>query len=49
MNKDSSGKTSGFARTVGKAGADFKRQFILSSYQDFFKELGYKKRGLQND
>ena len=41
MNKDSSGKTSGFARTVGKAGADFKRQFTPGTYQDFFKELGY--------
>ena len=42
MNKDSSGKTSGFAKTVGKAGADFKRQFTLSTYQEFFKELGYE-------
>ena len=42
MNKDSSGKTSVFAKTVGKAGADFKRQFTLSTYQDFFKELGYE-------
>lgn len=42
MNKDSKGKTSGFAKTVGKAGADFKRQFTFESYQDFFAELGYK-------
>ena len=41
MNKDNSGKTSGFAKTVGKAGADFKRQFTLETYKDFFKELGY--------
>ncbi len=41
MNKDNSGKTSGFAKTVGKAGADFKRQFTLETYKDFFKDLGY--------
>ena len=41
MNKDNSDKTSGFAKTVGKAGADFKRQFTLETYKDFFKELGY--------
>ncbi len=42
MNKDSSGKTSGFAKTIGKAGADFKRQFTFDSYQEFFRELGYE-------
>ncbi len=42
MNKDSTGKTSGFAKTVGKAGADFKRQFTFETYQDFFRELGYE-------
>ena len=41
MNKDSKGKTSGFARTVGKAGADFKRQFTLDSYRKFFLDAGY--------
>ena len=30
------GKTSGFAAAVGKAGADFKRQFTFSSYLQFF-------------
>ena len=44
MNKDSSGKTSGFAKTIGKAGADFKRQFTFTfdTYQEFFRELGYE-------
>ena len=37
MNKDNSGKTSGFAKTVGKAGAAFKRQFTLETYKDFFE------------
>ena len=41
MNKDSKGKTSGFARTVGKAGADFKRQFTVDSYRQFFLDAGY--------
>ena len=42
MNKDSKGKESGFASTVGKAGADFKRQFTFETYQAFFAEAGYK-------
>lgn len=42
INKTEKGRTSGFAKTVGKAGADFKRQFTFRSYQDFFKEAGYK-------
>ncbi len=41
MNKDSKGKTSGFATTVGKAGADFKRQFTTDSYRQFFLDAGY--------
>ncbi len=43
MNREKGeGKTSGFAAAVGKAGADFKRQFTFSSYQQFFAEAGYK-------
>ena len=41
MNKDDEGKTSGFAGAVGKAGADFKRQFTVESYRQFFLEAGY--------
>ena len=41
MNKDSKGKTSGFAGAVGKAGADFKRQFTVESYRQFFLDAGY--------
>ena len=41
MNKDDKGKTSGFAGAVGKAGADFKRQFTVESYKQFFLEAGY--------
>ena len=42
MNRDRAGKTSGFASAVGKAGADFKRQFTVESYRRFFLEAGYR-------
>ncbi|MBQ6233394.1 MAG: methyltransferase domain-containing protein [Clostridia bacterium] len=42
MNRDQKGRTSGFARTVGKAGADFKRQFTVDSYRRFFLDAGYR-------
>ena len=41
MNKDDKGKTSGFADTVGKGGADFKREFTVESYRQFFLDAGY--------
>ena len=41
MNKNDKGKTSGFAGAVGKAGADFKRQFTVESYRQFFLDTGY--------
>jgi ubiquinone/menaquinone biosynthesis C-methylase UbiE len=41
MNKDDKGKTNGFAGAVGKAGADFKRQFTVESYRQFFLDAGY--------
>ena len=42
INKTEKGRTSRFAKTVGKAGADFKRQFTFRSYQNFFRKAGYK-------
>ena len=42
MNKDDNGNTSGFAKRVGKAGTDFKRQFTYDSYKEFFNEFGYR-------
>ena len=42
MNRDRKGKTSTFASAVGKAGADFKRQFTLDSYRQFFLDAGYR-------
>ena len=41
MNKDRKGQTSGFASAVGKAGADFKRQFTADTYRQFFLEAGF--------
>ncbi len=41
MNKAAEGKTNGFATTVGKAGADFKRQFTVECYRQFFLDAGY--------
>ena len=41
MNRSEQGKTSGFASTVGKAGADFKREFTPDTYRQFFAEAGY--------
>ena len=42
MNRENEkGKTSSFAKVVGKAGANFKRQFTLSSYQQIFAQAGY--------
>ena len=47
MNKDAKGKTSGFAGAVGKAGADFKRQFTVESYRQFFLDAGYSDVQIQ--
>lgn len=41
MNKDDKGKTNGFSDAVGMAGADFKREFTMDSYRQFFLDAGY--------
>lgn len=41
MNQDDKGIISGFAGAVGKAGAEFKRQFTVKSYRQFFLDAGY--------
>ena len=41
MNRDKAGQTGGFVSAVGKAGADFKRQFTTESYEAFFRGAGY--------
>ena len=47
MNRDRRGNTSGFATAVGKAGADFKRQFTVESYRQFFMDAGYGDVSIQ--
>ena len=42
MNRDREGNTNGFSTAVGKAGADFKREFTPESYKEFFLEAGYE-------
>lgn len=41
INKTPKGDTSSFASAVGRAGADFKRQFTLKTYRQFFEAAGY--------
>jgi len=42
---ENKGKTNGFSDTVGKAGADFKREFTMESYRQFFLDAGYPDVG----
>jgi len=42
MNRDQKGNTNDFASVVGKAGANFKRQFTVESYRQFFLAAGYR-------
>ena len=41
MNKDDKGKINGFSDAAQKAGADFKREFTMESYRQFFLDAGY--------
>lgn len=42
VNQEKTGETGTFVKTIGKAGADFKRQFTFSNYGQFFEEAGCK-------
>ena len=42
MNREKKEQDSNFISAVGKAGADFKRQFTVSSYEQFFRDAGYE-------
>ena len=42
MNRDEKGDTSHFASAIGNAGADFKREFTVGSYRQFFLDAGYR-------
>lgn len=41
MNQTEKGTTNHVSGAIGKAGADFKREFTMSSYEKFFAEAGY--------
>lgn len=41
MNREKTGDASGFSKAVGKAGADFKRQFTFATYRQFFEDAGF--------
>ena len=41
MNREKKTEDSSFISAVGKAGADFKRQFTVQSFEHFFREAGY--------
>ena len=41
MNGTDRGTTNGVSSAIGKAGADFKREFTLKSYQQFLTAAGY--------
>lgn len=42
MNKNNKEKTNVFANIVGKAGANFKRQFTFETYKEFIQEAGFE-------
>ena len=41
MNRTEQGRTNRVSGAIGKAGADFKREFTLGSYRQFFTDAGY--------
>ena len=41
MNRTAKGKTNRVSGAIGKAGANFKREFTLDSYRKFFTDAGY--------
>lgn len=42
MNQTDKGETNNLSDAIGKAGADFKREFTLDTYKKFFLDAGYK-------
>ena len=41
MNQTDKGSTNGVSDAIGRAGADFKREFTLATYKRFFANVGY--------
>ncbi len=42
MNRTERGTTNRISGAIGKAGADFKREFTLDTYRQFFRDAGYR-------
>lgn len=42
MNQTDKGTTNSVSGAIGRAGADFKREFTLDSYRQFFADAGYQ-------
>lgn len=42
MNQTKKGTTNSISDVIGKAGANFKREFTLDSYKKFFADAGYE-------
>ena len=45
MNQTKTGKTNRVSGVIGKAGADFKREFTPAAYRQFFEDAGYPDAG----
>ena len=45
MNQTDNGKTNTVSDAIGKAGADFKREFTIDTYKQFFAGAGYADAG----
>ncbi len=45
LNQTDSGKTNNVSDAIGKVGADFKREFTLNTYKQFFSDAGYANAG----
>ena len=45
MNQTDKGRTNGVSGVIGKVGADFKREFTLDTYKQFFADAGYSDAG----
>ena len=45
MNQTEKGTTNSVSGAIGRAGADFKREFTLDTYKQFFADAGYTDAG----
>ena len=45
MNRTDKGRTNSVSDVIGKAGADFRHEFTLDTYKQFFADYGYTNAG----